>query len=88
MADFVPMDKKPPLDKVVLVGSPGVGKSTIFQRFRTGKFVAADQFSHRDRAEHSKEWTVSETKVSVSPVTYQCVMIIIFSCFGLSSRLQ
>ena len=80
MADSVPMDKKPPVDKVVLVGSPGVGKSTIFQRFKTGKFVDADQFSHRDRAEHRKEWTVSEIKVSVSPVTYQCV---IFSCFGL-----
>ena len=53
----------PPRDKVVLVGNPGVGKSTIFQRFRTGMFVPEDQLSHRDKAEHYKEWTVSGAKI-------------------------
>ena len=57
--------KAPPKDKVVLVGNPGVGKSTMFQFFKTGKFVPADQLSHRDKAEHAKEWTVSGTKRSV-----------------------
>ena len=48
-----------PDDKVVLVGNPAVGKSTIFQFFKSGKFMPADQLSHRDKAEHSKQWTVS-----------------------------
>lgn len=56
----------PPQDKVVLVGSPGVGKSTIFQFFKTGKFVPASQLNHHGKADHSKQWTASETKVSVS----------------------
>lgn len=66
----VSVGKPPPEDKVVLVGSPGVGKSTIFQFFKTGKFVPADQLSHHGKADHSKQWTVSETKVSVSLSRY------------------
>ena len=62
----VPVGETPPEDKVVLVGNPGVGKSTIFQFFRTGKFVHADQLSHHDKAEHTKEWIVSGSKRSVS----------------------
>ena len=55
----------PPADKVVLVGSPGVGKSTIFQHFKTGRFVPEEQLSHRDKAECTKEWIVSGVKRSV-----------------------
>ena len=56
----------PPPDKVVLVGNPGVGKSTIFQYFKTGRFVPEDELSHRDKAEHTKKWTVSGVERSVS----------------------
>ena len=56
----------PPADKVVLVGNPGVGKSTIFQYFKTGRFVPKDQLSHRDKAEHTKKWTVSGAGVERS----------------------
>ena len=56
-----------PDDKVVLVGNPGVGKSTIYHRFKTGQFVHTDELSYRkDEKEHRRQWTVDGTPVSVS----------------------
>ena len=56
-----------PKDKVVLVGNPGVGKSTIYQRFKTGKFVQPEDLAqHMHAKEFYKEWTVEDTQVSVS----------------------
>jgi small GTP-binding protein len=67
---LVQVGKMPPKDKVVLVGNPGVGKSTIFQFFKTGRFVPADQLSYRDEGEHAKEWIASGTKRSVHMTLY------------------
>ena len=54
-----------PPDKVVLVGDVGVGKTTLFMRFRTGKFV--ENTTHNPRlGEHSKKWDVNDEEVSVS----------------------
>ena len=57
-----------PRDKVVLVGNPGVGKSTIFQRFKTGRFVREQELTHHDKEgqEYRKTWAVGEEEVSVS----------------------
>ena len=62
------LDSDVPLDKVVLVGNPGVGKSTIFQRFKTGLFVREEELTHHDKAgqEHQKVWEVGDEEVSVS----------------------
>ena len=54
-------------DKVVLVGDVGVGKTSLFLRFKTGQFQQATP-SHNPRdGEYQKEWTVGAAKVSVSP---------------------
>ena len=57
-----------PQDKVVLVGNPGVGKSTIFQRFKTGRFVPVEELTHHDKEgqECYKAWTVGDGQVAVS----------------------
>lgn len=57
-------------DKVVLVGNPGVGKSTIFQRFKTGKFVRERELTHHDKEgqEYRKIWRLQDQEVSVSSV--------------------
>lgn len=54
-----------PPDKVVLVGDVGVGKTTIFMRFKTGEFVEGT--THNPRAgEHHKSWNIGGREVSVS----------------------
>jgi small GTP-binding protein len=62
------LESNVPQDKVVLVGNPGVGKSTIFQRFKTGKFVPVEELTHHDKEgqECYKEWIVSGTKRSMT----------------------
>ena len=53
-------------DKVVLVGDVGVGKTSLFLRFKTGQFQQTTP-SHNPRdGECQKEWTLGTTKVSVS----------------------
>lgn len=53
-------------DKVVLVGDVGVGKTSLFLRFKTGQFQHTTP-SHNPRdGEHQKEWPVGGRKVSVS----------------------
>ena len=61
------VESNKPRDKVVLIGNPGVGKSTIFQRFKTGKFVPPEKLNHHDKEGHEcyKAWTVGDTPVSV-----------------------
>ena len=71
------LDSNLPEDKVVLVGNPGVGKSTIFQRFKTGKFVREEELTHHDKdgQECYKAWTVGEQQVSVS-CSYSCLSVV------------
>ena len=65
---FEALESNLPQDKVVLVGNPGVGKSTIFQRFKTGKFVREEELTHHDKEgqECYKTWTVGDQQVTVS----------------------
>ena len=53
-------------DKVVLVGDVGVGKTSIFRRFKTGQFQESTP-SHNPRdGEAHKQWEVAGATVSVS----------------------
>ncbi len=54
-----------PPDKVVLVGDVGVGKTTLFLRFKTGEFT--ENTSHNPReGEYRKMWDIGGREVSVS----------------------
>lgn len=54
-----------PPDKAVLVGDVGVGKTSLFVRFKTGEF--SDNISHNPReGEYQKTWTADGRTVSVS----------------------
>ena len=45
-------------NKVVLVGDFGVGKTALFMRFKTGRYVrSTDSQMKRNEAEHLKTWT-------------------------------
>lgn len=51
-------------NKIVLIGDEGVGKTTIFQRFKYDRFV--EEISHtRYEAEHCREWDVDGRTVQV-----------------------
>ena len=50
------------VDKVVLLGDVGVGKTSIFNRFRLGEFESSD----KKTAEFQKKWIVNGKPVSVS----------------------
>ncbi len=62
-------------NKVVLVGDFGVGKTTIFTRFKTGQASGGD-LNTRKECEHSKKITVDgkETCVSwmIASPTFSC----------------
>ena len=61
-----------PPDKAVLVGDVGVGKTSLFVRFKTGEF--SDNVSHNPReGEYQKKWTVEGRDVSVSGMFCVCV---------------
>ena len=51
-------------DKVVLVGDVGVGKTSLFLRFKTGKFEVSTSHNPRE-GETRKEWQVDGATVSV-----------------------
>ena len=54
-----------PPDKVVLVGDVGVGKTSMFVRFKTGQF--SENASHNPReGETRKTWLINGKEVSVS----------------------
>ena len=54
-----------PPDKVVLVGDVGVGKTSLFLRFKTGEF--SENTSHNPReGEYHKQWQLAGSEVSVS----------------------
>lgn len=53
-------------DKVVLVGDVGVGKTSIFLRFKTGKFQETTPSHNPREGEWRKEWSVAGSTVSVS----------------------
>ena len=53
--------------KVVLVGDLDVGKTTLYNRFKHGKFVdSEDEKQTRQEAEHSKTWEYKGQQFSVS----------------------
>lgn len=58
------LEGDPTINKVVLMGDEGVGKTSMFLRFKTGRFVETTT-STRYQAEHYKEWTVRGTPVKV-----------------------
>ena len=54
-----------PPDKAVLVGDVGVGKTSLFVRFKTGEF--SENVSHNPReGEYQKKWAVQGKQISVS----------------------
>ena len=71
MADVNLMESPP--DKVVLVGDVGVGKTSLFVRFKTGEFSA--NISHNPReGEYQKRWLVDGREVSVSAKVHDSQM--------------
>lgn len=52
-------------DKAVLVGDVGVGKTSLFMRFKTGRFPDSPSHNPRD-GEHQKKWNINGKEVSVS----------------------
>lgn len=53
--------------KVVLVGDLDIGKTTLFNRFKTGEFVeVGDERQTRQQAEHHKTWEYEGETFSVS----------------------
>ena len=53
-------------DKVVLIGDVGVGKTSLFVRFKSDQFQDSNR-SHNPREEKcTKDWNIGETNVSVS----------------------
>lgn len=61
-------------DKVILVGDVGVGKTSIFSRFATGRFEP----QNRD-AEIQKSWVMNDKTVTVSG--YDCRRMKIYFLF-------
>ena len=56
--------------KVVLLGNEGVGKTTLFYRFKERKNVEVDQRT-RFTAEHKREWTIGSQAVKVRPCCHR-----------------
>ena len=54
-------------NKVVLIGDFGVGKTTLFMRFKTGNYVE-NHGVKRDEAEHCKIWTKNGKERCVSVI--------------------
>ena len=57
-----------PPDKAVLVGDVGVGKTSLFMRFKTDRFVEGTTHNPKE-GEFRKKWTISGREVSVSWAT-------------------
>ena len=83
------LESNVPQDKVVLVGNPGVGKSTIFQRFKTGKFVPVEELTHHDKEgqECYKAWTVGDRQVTVSYISSTLGSLHSVSCVSICGSL-
>lgn len=57
-------EEDPDINKVVLLGDEGVGKTSMFLRFKTDRFFETTTTT-RYQAEHYKEWLVRGTPVKV-----------------------
>ena len=51
--------------KVVLIGDHQVGKSSLFMRFKTGRFMPVESQTRKE-AEHMKKWTQDGEELCVS----------------------
>ena len=51
--------------KVVLIGDHMVGKTSLFTRFKTGRFVQVPSQTRKE-AEHMKKWTQNGEELCVS----------------------
>ena len=67
-------DNDPYPNKVVLVGNEAVGKTSIFLRFKTGRFNETTSKTRYD-SEHLKEWRVNGTPVKVSSIDPDTVLL-------------
>ncbi len=63
--DDVNLSSESTPDKAVLVGDVGVGKTSLFMRFKTGKFPDSPSHNPRD-GEYQKKWSINGSEVSVS----------------------
>ena len=52
-------------DKAVLIGDVGVGKTSLFTRFKTGIFREGT-FHNPKEGEYTKKWSINGSNVSVS----------------------
>ena len=57
-------ENDPSPNKVVMVGNEGVGKTSMFLRFKTDKFAQVEPQT-RYNAEHFKEWNLKGDTVKV-----------------------
>ena len=64
-------------NKVVLLGDCGVGKTTLFTRFKSGIFVENMDKQKRAEAEHQKTITVDGEDITVGVVRIYCVAVCI-----------
>lgn len=58
-------------NKIVLIGDPDVGKTSIFTRFKTGQFSENVESQTRKEADCKKTITVNGKEVEVSVHMYE-----------------
>ncbi len=64
-------ETNPCANKVVMIGSEGVGKTSLFLRFKTGRFCQTTRTPKGYDGEHCKEWTVNGHRIKVCVYCYR-----------------